>query len=627
MPWQWTSNQSNAVWGNNAWARDNGKGKGKGKGNDKEEPSGRKWSCPSEACKQHNKGTVRIMAPHLKACSCCLTPKAATEAINQTKLVELREAAKKELLAKKEEQVEAPLSKRQQKKLQNAAKKQEAESQKKREEEEKAKPGATPDTPPKPAQAATEEPKEDWAPKPLPETVTVNVGKLNDIIQRVLESVAADSYPSPKTPENLEAEIMSKLAPHQPALESTEEAEVRKELADLTALLAMGAHRMPTDVHADLVKRVENKELQLTRVVKKTKTPALQHASLVQARAAAVTACTERRERGKTGATKSATRSSERLQLISAGVQALAALMDAVKHHDSAFAEAHAARSTVVDASEQALLLKYDTKIATALGQANDPHLEAKDVDFEDAAADDAAAEELATWKAKFTELQDRQAKEAEAMQSQLEALQATHAAAMEAKTASDTAAREAAVAAVKAEADKASLETLKKLEAEARTTDQLAKTQAAASAWATTVAAFEATITVDEGAIPDFVAANAEQLEHASNLYYFLQQWSLLGGSHPFTVGDLRQQSLAKEKIVALMLALLGPNWKLIFPAIGGPTNSAVMPRQSVLVLLHALERVKTKFEGIEDSRAAAAKSLAVIVGESKKRRVAQEA
>ena len=328
MPWQWTAGQGHGAWGNSAWGRDNVKGKGKGSG--KDEPSGRKWPCPSEACKKHNKGVVRMMAPHLKSCSCCLTPKAASAAIDQTKIAELREAAKQELQTKKEEQVVAPLSKRQQKKLLNAEKKKEAEELKKKKvDDEKAKVDSPPTASPT-VQAGTEDVKDDWAPRPLPDLVTAEVGKLKDIVTRVLESVTADTYPAPTTPEDLEAEIISKLAPHQPAAEATEGAEVRKELAFLNALLAMGSHRMPANVHLDLTKRVEAKELLLTNVPKKVKTPALLHANLVQAKAAAATACTERSERGKAGATKAATRSSERMQIINAGIKSLQTLLEAV---------------------------------------------------------------------------------------------------------------------------------------------------------------------------------------------------------------------------------------------------------------------------------------------------------
>ena len=616
MPWQWTSNQQQpggGGWGPNAWnSRDHGKGKGKGKG--KEEPSGRKWPCPSAKCKEHNKGVALLMLPHLKACTCCLTPKSVAPAVEQASLLKLREEAKKELEVK----AQAPLSKRKQKLAKNAETKRLAEEKTAADKAAPKAPAAAAapglPTPPNDAEA-----KDEWAPKALPSSTTTEVGKLKDIVDRVLESVAMDSYPAPKTPGELEAEITSKLAPLQPAFVSTEAGEVEKELADLNALILMGAHRMPEDVYTDLGKRVEAKEAQLTRLTKKAQPPALKHANLVQAKAAAATACTQRSERAKSGAAKAATRSADRLQLITAGIEALTRLQQAVQVHDQAFAQAHAARSLVVDSSEQALLLKYDTQITLALRDPNGPLLEAEDDEFLDAAATDAAAEELAEWKGKFKELQERQAKEAESMQAQLEALQATHSDAMAAQSAVEAASKEAAAAAAE-EARKAAAEAAaeEKKALEARATEHKAET-AAKTAWAVTTTAFEATVVCDSSKLPDYLPDD-QALEHCSNLFYLLQHWSLAGGSLPFCLGDLRNEATAKKGTDDLVKALLGPLLKTLFPS--GATGQTIFSRQAVLILLHALERLKARFERVEETRKAAADCYAVIVELSKKRR-----
>ena len=132
-------------------------------------------------------------------------------------------------------------------------------------------------------------------------------------------------------------------------------------------------------------------------------------------------------------------------------------------------------------------------------------------------------------------------------------------------------------------------------------------------------MAQFELTAACDPTKLPDFLPEEV-RLGHCSNLYYLLQSWSLAGGSVPFRLGDLRNEAVAKAGTDVLLKALLGPLWSTLFPTT--PSGKTVLPRQSVLVLLHALERLKARFEGVEETKLAAAASYAVISEASKKRR-----
>ena len=619
MPWQWTSNSQQGGWGNGAWSNgDRGKGKGKGKGS--EEPSGRKWPCPSEKCKAHHKGTSILMLPHLKCCRICSTPKAAAPAIEQAALLKLREEAKQEMEAK----AEAPVSKRQQKLARNAETKRLAKEKEEKEKKEAAKapakpaaspkapappptPTPTPPTPPNDAEA-----KDEWAAKELPTAVTDAVDKVAPSIEAILESVALDKFPTPKTVGELETEILAMLAPLQPALASKEPSELEKKVADLQSLLVLGSDRMPKDIHDDLKARLVEAENQQSKAAKKSPTPALVHANLVQARAAASTACTQRSERAKVGADKAGTRSSERLQLVDAGISALNCLRAALRKHDEEFSQCHAARALVVNSSEKALLERYDTKIAAAAAAPDAPSLAATEAEFAAAAAEEAAAEELATWKARFTSLQKRQAEEATSMQEQIEGLQASQRLALAQKTADEAAAVVAAAAAAETAA------TDKKAWEDARTAELIAE-GAAKSAWAVTTAQFEVTTACDSGQLPDLLP-DESTLEHCSNLFYLLQHWSLAGGSVPFCLGDLSKEATAKEGTELLVKDLLGPLWEALFPS--GTTEKTIFPRQAVLIILHSLERLKARFESVEETRKAAGASYAVISEISKKRR-----
>ena len=587
MPWQWTAN---TYWTGSV---DQSKGKGGGKG--REEPSGRKWPCPEPKCKALHKGVVVMMLPHTKACRVCGTPKAAAAGIHDSKVAALRE----EVAAKAAAPVVPALSKRAQRKIRNANAKADADQ----------KPPAVVDPPPKAAAAkpaaagppkvvpppapAAAAVKDEWLPKPLPDLVLTATAKVEGAISEVLNSLELDRFPTEKSTEDLDQEISARLVALQPTEGVKAQEKVAQVIADLQSQVTLSEGRLPSDIVDTMKARIKSEEVNLEKLKKKVQPRALQHAQLVQGKAEASTAFTETLQRAQTGEAKAEERSQVRQQLLGASMESLKALQAAVLEHDQQYAEAHAARGVAVDAQQKALLLKFDTLIEAASGK----------TDVSMAAAEEAPAvaeegttpqlEELSAWKTKFSQLKTQQEEQTAHLQEQIKLLMENQ---------EKTAAERAAAVAQKSAHDAASL--------------------VAAKAAAATQA-FDAVIDVDPSTLPDYEPEQAA-LEASSHLFSLLQQWSLRGGMVPFSLGDLRE-GLPKEKEItarprAILKAMLGPVWTKLFPT--ELSEEAILPRQAVLIAMHSLDTLKAKFEGIQATHEAAAKSYTVLVESSKKRR-----
>ena len=577
MPWQWSANNYWAP----TWGGGQSKGKGGGKGG---EPSGRKWGCPSEKCKVHHKGKVLMMLPHLSKCTVCFMPRAAAPALLQTSISKLREEVKKEI----EQKEQAPMSNRQLKLARNAETRRLAQEKQDKEKQEAGKAAAPPA-----AIAPTPAPKDEWLPKPLPELVLTATAKVEGAISEVLKSLELDRFPTEKSTEDLDQEISARLVALQPTEGVKAQEKVAQVIADLQSQVTLSEGRLPSDIVDTMKARIKSEEANLEKLKKKVQPRALQHAQLVQGKAEASTAFTETLQRAQTGEAKAEERSQVRQQLLGASMESLKALQAAVLEHDQQYAEAHAARGVAVDAQQKALLLKFDTLIEAASGK----------TDVSMAAAEEAPAvaeegttpqlEELSAWKTKFSQLKTQQEEQTAHLQEQIKLLMENQ---------EKTAAERAAAVAQKSAHDAASL--------------------VAAKAAAATQA-FDAVIDVDPSTLPDYEPEQAA-LEASSHLFSLLQQWSLRGGMVPFSLGDLRE-GLPKEKEItarprAILKAMLGPVWTKLFPT--ELSEEAILPRQAVLIAMHSLDTLKAKFEGIQATHEAAAKSYTVLVESSKKRR-----
>ena len=592
MPWQWTGNRQS---GSSANYNNNG-GNGGGK-----EPSGRHWDCPSDLCRKHHGGKAVKVPPHRHCCQVCFTPKSAAPAISQTKVEELRKAAAKEAADKKTAAANAPsppsapLSKRALRR-QNAAERKAAADPTPPVAAEPppkaaaAKPAAAgpPKVVPPPEPAAG---KDEWLPKPLPAMVLKEMKILVDAWEQVQSSIALDKFPTAKDPTDLDREISEKMTALEPCGLAAQQSAAAKAVEDIQQQIVLAEKTLPAERVAVMRKWAEEEQSKLDKLKKRTQPLVLQHANLVQGRAEAITKFTELQQRTKTGTDKASSRSSERFQLLNASKGFLENLAAALQQHDQEYSESHAARGTATDAKQKALLAKYDSLIESTNEEEFGPGLmETDEAGAEEADTPTATPSpetvQLDAWKLKFAELQKTQAAEALHMQEQIQLLVEGQKSAKAQKSVDDAA---ILVAAGAVEATKA----------------------------------FDAVIDVDPSTLPDY-QPEAAALEASSHLFYLLQQWSLRGGMVPFTLSDLRE-GLPKEKEIsarprAILKAMLGPVWTKLFPSELG--EDAILPRQAVRIAMHALDTLKAKFDGIQATQDAVAKSYTVLVERSKKRR-----
>ena len=95
-----------------------------------------------------------------------------------------------------------------------------------------------------------------------------------------------------------------------------------------------------------------------------------------------------------------------------------------------------------------------------------------------------------------------------------------------------------------------------------------------------------------------------------------------------PFTFGQLQEHCSGPLSAPQLVKFLLGDTWSLWFPEEGtGLAEGTILPRQSVLWLMHALDAMRQLYERAEASRLAAASSFAVLTETSKRRRATAKA
>jgi hypothetical protein len=120
---------------------------------------------------------------------------------------------------------------------------------------------------------------------------------------------------------------------------------------------------------------------------------------------------------------------------------------------------------------------------------------------------------------------------------------------------------------------------------------------------------------------LPTLEVPPAPELATCGRLYCLLARWSQAGSNVPFSFGALREHAGTGE-VDALLRKLLGQQWALWFPP-EGVEPAMVLPRQSVVMLFHALGQLRTSYERLEDAQAAAASSYAALAeGHSKRRR-----
>ena len=88
------------------------------------------------------------------------------------------------------------------------------------------------------------------------------------------------------------------------------------------------------------------------------------------------------------------------------------------------------------------------------------------------------------------------------------------------------------------------------------------------------------------------------------------------------FAYTDLVSAQCSAAEVLATCKLLLGKLWALWFPDGKDPDATSIVPRQMAQFLHYALDQLKSKYENLEETRADAAASYALILGNHKRRR-----
>ena len=110
--------------------------------------------------------------------------------------------------------------------------------------------------------------------------------------------------------------------------------------------------------------------------------------------------------------------------------------------------------------------------------------------------------------------------------------------------------------------------------------------------------------------------------LSACGNLHQFFQQWVSAGAAVPFSFEQLSQHSAAGSEAKELVLRLLGEQRDLWFRD-EAAQDKDLLPRQAVIAVYGILETAKSKYEGLEQAKAAATTCLAALTDQHKKRRL----
>ena len=326
--------------------------------------------------------------------------------------------------------------------------------------------------------------------------------------------------------------------------------------------------------------QIDSDAAALERLAKKA-SPSLatQLAALQEAEKTLLRQSGERKDKEAAGRQKAITRGDTRREFFQEVRHQLAIIESAVEAHEEQWSSVHAAKSQVLEGYEKAMLARLQTRIVAAESPDDPGRATARETEAEAQKTACAAADDAEAAKAKAeAAAADASAKHTELLR-QIETLQA------EAK---------------KAEA----------LQKQALTTQQAELVFA----------------TAGFSMIPKDVAPKTGEKTFwkiCGHLYQLLERWHY-GGTISVTLAELSAHSLAKDTTQSLMLKLLGPQlWQGWFGQSDfRMVNDSVLPRQTLMFLYYALQQLKDHYEGVEDTRTAAAQSYASMVEASTKKR-----
>lgn len=418
------------------------------------------------------------------------------------------------------------------------------------------------------------------------------------LIQPIIDSVAADWVA--EVPTDLNPDLtLAALLNNSDHLSTADGKEVLEAcLAESRTLMASATSPA---IKKCLSEQIKEDTAALDRLTKKgSPSLATQLAALQEAEKALLRQTSERKDKEAAGRRKAEARIETRLTFFKDVRAELAIIEQAMQSHEAQWEAIHAAKSQTLDGHERTVLARLQSKIVAA--ESPDTASEAPS---ELTAAESHA--EGADKDAEMKNLQDTLTVFQKKAQKQV----------TEAKALAEAAAKTAA------EEQAALMQQIKNLQAEATQAEAL-KQQTLASQQA------DAVFTeADFAMIPTNVAPPTDGGEKAfwkicGHLYQLLERWNF-GGAIPVTIAELSAHSLAKDATQGLLRKLLGNQlWKGWFG-----TNDCViaegsiLPRQLMFFLYHALLQLKDHYLSIEDTKAAAGKSYALLLeAASKKRR-----
>ena len=414
--------------------------------------------------------------------------------------------------------------------------------------------------------------RERWQPRDLPCETIDAMNTFQESFQEVADSLSLDLFPTEEGITSAEMVVKDLLADNEASESTLAFAKLQEEVTTLKGQLAMGTPGSPADV---ALKEVLAKQTAaLARAEKKKPWTAVLSQSLVRAKEDWELGLKQDQQRAATGADKAHARKSTRLEQVQVLEQNLQAIKDAIIYHDLTYEEHHKERSMKIEKRNHEVERLLAAQIVTTKNK-------------EKAGASETAKVEATVANDQLTDLK----KELEtSRQKQLDLL-----------------------------------EKMRLLQGASAATSGASASQAP-DASMLFLSADDTNDAADPSLIPDATAEITQpQLAACGHLYQLLILWSQ-GGCQPVTFGELKAHSKAGADTPELLQCLLGKVlWDGWFDIITLPIEDAeVVPRQALAYVSIAIEKLKAKYDAVEQTRTEAVKAFALMTAAAKKRKTA---
>ena len=418
-------------------------------------------------------------------------------------------------------------------------------------------------------------------------------------IKEILQLVATDLAVTMPQAQDANAALASHMAAFSPCTTVEAKAELEARLAETKGFLA--ATNAPK-VRARLQEQLDEDEKELSQLCRRGSPSSAQEASCLREALQALDRLQKARfDKEQLGKTKAKERTEKRFQLLEILSGQVDILKQSVETHDAEHLAKHEAKSQVLSEQEETVAALLRTRIDAADAEvARLAQLRQQQQQQQVGAAQagqasaNAQPDPLAVAMAQLEEMKN----------TQLELLTKIQDMQQREGTLGDKAADDA-------------MEVAKQALIEA------SAVQAKSDATMTFLDADDVYEEATPDDLPDFVPPSQESLDACSHLYFMLKLWNE-GGCLAFNLGELKGHCKAKEETLTLLRSLLGTKlWDGWFDVVADPfPDEEILPRQAVLYLALALEKLKTRYDAIEATTIAAKESYAIMAATTKKRR-----